>query len=255
MPLAKKGDLHTTRAPTPVATTTAPTHRPTDKMTAAATACRIAITEYTAPFAAYPPLFLAAVPAHVTLPSLSSHMGQALALLAQPENAGLRYCTRDDCEAFFTAIGMPSGDAIQAFNKFPQRGIALGSKPRSGQYMLPLPFRFELVHLAKRTGATLASADKSTAIRAIKDYFRTTIVDVPEDAWQVGHLDPTIGDASASNLAWQPPIQAVTRDRFKFDATFRKMWPTGKELTENLDKYYTAEEQRALFLALKSRLE
>jgi hypothetical protein len=225
-------------------------------MSAAATAVtRIVLTEYTAPFAAYPPLFLAAVPPHVTLPSLSSHMGQALALLAQPENAGLRFCTREDCDAFFTAIGMVSGDAIQAFNKFPQRGISLGSKPRSGQYMLPMPFRFELVHLAKRTGATLAAADKSTAIQAIKDYFRTTIVDVPEEDWQVGHLDPTIGDASASNLAWQPPIQAATRDRFKFDATFRKMWPTGKELTENMDKYYTAEERRMIYLALKAELE
>jgi hypothetical protein len=59
-------------------------------------------------------------------------------------------------------------------------------------------------------------------------------------------LDPTIADASEANLALQPPIQGKTRNRFKWDPLFRKMWPTGKELISKMDEYYTKEEQQII---------
>jgi len=214
---------------------------------------RITLTDYQAPFAEFPPALRAFATAEgIPLPSLDSHMGQALALLAQPENAGRRYCTREDCEHFLTAIGFPSGDPIQAFNKFPQKGFELGSRPRSGQYMLPFPFVANHVHRKKRAGAAL-TGDRDADIAAIKDFWRQNLTEVPNDRWQVGHLDPTKPDGTAENLAWQPPLQAVYRDRFKWDTMFHKMWPTGAELRRNMDGYYTEAEQRALLEFLKAR--
>lgn len=218
---------------------------------------RIPIAVYTAAgrFAAFPAELVAfAATEKLPLPELSTQMGQALALLAQPENAGRRYCLREDCEAFLTALGFASGDPIQAFNKFPQRGFVMGSKPRSGQYMLAYPFVADKTHLLKRTGAAI-SGDRDAAIEVVKSYWRKTLVDVPAEAWQLGHLDPTKGDASESNLAWQPPIQAKYRDRFKWDLMFFKMWPTGAELCARVDEYYSEAEQRALLAALKARYE
>jgi hypothetical protein len=78
------------------------------------------------------------------------------------------------------------------------------------------------------------------------------LTDVPNDDWQVGHLDPTVADASESNLAFQPPIQGKYRDRFKWDPMFQRMWPTGKELVSKMDEYYTKEEQKLLLLHLSS---
>ena len=216
---------------------------------------RIPIAAYTARFAAFPAELVAfAAVEKLSLPKLSTQMGQALALLSQPENAGRRYCLREDCEAFLTALGFASGDPIQAFNKFPQCGFVMGSKPRSGQYMLAYPFVADKTHLLKRKGAAL-SGDRDAAIEVVKDYWRKTVVDVPAEDWQLGHLDPTKGDATESNLAWQPPIQAKYRDRFKWDPMFRKMWPTGAELCARLLEYYSEEEQRALLAALKALYE
>ena len=78
---------------------------------------------------------------------------------------------------------------------------------------------------------------------------------MPNEEWQIGHLDPTINDASEKNLAYQPPIQGKYRDRFKFDAFFLKMWPTASELVPKINEFYTEKEQKMIYEALKQKFE
>lgn len=172
--------------------------------------------------------------------------------MSQPENAGLRYCVREDCEAFLLRCGFASGDAIQPFNKVDQKGFGKAATLKRGQYALPFPFVADMTHIHKRVGAKIVG-DRDAQINAIKQIYQKEIIDVPNADWQVGHLDPTVGDASEANLAYQPPIQARYRDRFKFDKEFRKMWPAGRELIAHCDDYYTEAEQRAIYEALKKR--
>lgn len=212
----------------------------------------IDITAYSARFADYPAdLKEFCASNSVKLPGIDSNRGQAIALMAQPENRGTRHADRTIANDFFKAIGSDTDDAIQAFNK------AMGltrAKCKRGQYCLAYPFEADTVDLDKRKGATL-SGDKETAVSAVKEFWRKILVDVPTEEWQLGHLNPSIPDASENNLAWQPPIQARYRNRFNWDRNFHKMWPTVKELVSNMDEYYpTAEEKRLLYLALKENL-
>ncbi len=123
---------------------------------------------------------------------------------------------------------------------------------KKGLYCLEYPFQADTTHLDKRKGVSI-SGDKHTIIQSIKDWWKKNLVDVPDEEWQIGHLDPTIDDASEKNLAWQPPIQGKYRDRFKWDAYFMKMWPTSKELIPHINDYYTEMEQRELYKALKKK--
>ena len=107
----------------------------------------------------------------------------------------------------------------------------------------------------KRTD-TVISGDRDAQINAVKDWYRKNLLDIPNDKWQEGHLDPTIGDASENNLAYQPPIQKVYKNKFKWDKIFFKMWPTAeKELIPKIDKYYTEKEQKLLLAHLKAKWE
>ena len=87
------------------------------------------------------------------------------------------------------------------------------------------------------------------------DWWKKNLLDIPNDDWQIGHLDPTIDDASEKNLAYQPPIQGKYRNRFKWDALFHKMWPTAAELAPKFDSYYTEKEQRMLYESLKQKFQ
>lgn len=212
----------------------------------------IDIKAYGKKFTEYPADLTAFAEAHgLTLPGIDSLKGQAIALLAQPENRGARHVDRAIAIEFFATIGIPTDDAIQPFNK------ATGLhrvKCKRGLYCLQYPFVTDTVSIDKRKGCAL-SGDKETAVNAIKEFWRKNLVDVPVERWQLGHLDPTIPDASEKNLAWQPDWQARYRDRFKWDAYFHKMWPTADELVPKFDEYYTAEEQIRLFHALKAKLK
>ena len=121
-----------------------------------------------------------------------------------------------------------------------------------GHYCLEFPFINDRVHLDKRTNLQIDPLQRNEHIDRIKLWWRQQLLDVPNEEWHVGHLDPTIPDASEANLVYQPPIQARYRDRFKWDKNFFKMWPTAKELSGNLDKYYTLEEQALLLNSLQS---
>lgn len=200
-------------------------------------------------FAEYPAdLLLFATQHALTLPSLTAKRGQALALLAQPEIRGQQYVDREGAEIFLRTIGEDSQDAIQAFNK----ATGLKRMPMKGRYCLQFPFECDKTDLVKRKGATI-SGDRDACIQAVKDWWRVHLVDVPNAEWQVGHLDPTVDDASEKNLAYQPPLQGKYRNRFKWDPYFHKMWPTAAELVPKMDEYYTEKEQREMYEVLAKK--
>jgi hypothetical protein len=209
----------------------------------------INIQDYTTKFETYPADLIVFSQEHnFKLLPLTTLRGQALALMAQPEVRGQKHISRNEADQFFKNIHLETSDAIQQFNK--AFGLKRMKLPRC-HYCLEYPFDLDTTDLDKRKGATI-SGDKDTQVNAVKDWWRKNLIDAPNSEWQIGHLDPTIDDASEKNLAFQPPIQGRYRDRFKFDETFLKMWPTAEvELIPKFDKYYTEKEQRAIYEALK----
>jgi hypothetical protein len=209
---------------------------------------RINITEYTTAFTEYPQDFRAFCDANKYNPEISTLGGQALALMSQPENRGQRYLIREDSDKFFLQIGFTTGDSIQPFNKTQVKRL-----PGKGKYCLQYPFVLNTTDIRKRDGAAI-TGDRDEKINAIKQWWRDNLVDVPNKDWQIGHLDPTIPDASESNLAFQPPLQARYRNKYKWDPLFHTMWPTAQhELVPHFDRYYTEEEQRLIYEKLKGK--
>lgn len=213
---------------------------------------RIAIANYTRAYTAYPDELLEACRAAglTLLPGITSIRGQALALMAQPEVRGQLYLTPDDAVQFLKQIGSETRDAIQAFNK----ATGLKRVNMRAKYCLEFPFAFDLTDKIKRQGASI-SGDRDSLINSVKKFWSDNLVNVPNPEWQLGHLDPTVPDASESNLAWQPPIQGRYKDRFKWCPMFQRMWPTAKELVPKFDQYYTDAEQRAMFEALRLKFQ
>jgi len=212
---------------------------------------RINIDTYTKKFEVYPSELLEFAKEHkLSLLPLTSMRGQAIALMSQPEVRGQKHLIRDDADKFFKNIGMETKDSIQQFNK------ATGFKriEMKGKYCLQYPFESDTTDLDKRKGVSI-SGDKNSFINTIKDWWKKNLIDVPNEEWQIGHLDPTINDASEKNLAYQPPIQGKYRDRFKFDTFFLKMWPTASELVPKINEFYTEKEQKMIYEALKQKFE
>ena len=211
----------------------------------------IRIQDYTTKFDTYPADLIAFSQEHnFKLLPLTTLRGQALALMAQPEVRGQKHLTRTETDQFFKNIQMKTRDSIQQFNK--AFGLKQMKKPG---YYLQYPFEIDTTDLDKRKGATI-SGDKDAQVNVTKDWWRKKLIDVPNSEWQIGHLDPTIADASEKNLAFQPPIQGKYRDRFKFDKKFLKMWPTAEaELIPNWSKYYTEKERRLMYESLKEEFE
>jgi hypothetical protein len=170
-------------------------------------------------------------------------------LLAQQEIRNEKYISRNEAELFFKNIGRKPGDAIQAFNK----DLGLVRHQLRGFYCLKYPFECDLTSYHKRKNCRLSQENKDATISSIKNCYLENLINVPNSEWQIEHLDPTIRDASEKNLAWQPPIQAKWRDRFKFSADFKKMWPTGKELVSKFDEYYTSNEQNIMLNYLRQK--
>jgi hypothetical protein len=211
----------------------------------------IDIDNYTKKFEEYPSDFVEFAEEHeIPLLALTSMKGQALALMAQPEVRGQKHLGRLETEKFFKNIGMETDDAIQQFNK----STGFKRLKITGKYCLQYPFESDTTDLDKRKGVCI-SGDRDTAINTIKDWWKKNVIDIPNDKWQIGHLDPTIGDASEKNLAYQPPIQGKFRDRFKWCSFFQRMWPTAKELIPNFKEYYTEAERKEILKALKEELE
>ena len=211
---------------------------------------RIDITKFTTKLAYTDELKTFCEANRIRLPGIDSKRGQALALLTHPEVVGQKFLMREDATKFFQQIGIPTDDSIQQFNK----DFGLRKKGKKGQYCLAHPFEAVKVHLDKRAGAMIGG-DKDSWVNGIKDWWRENLLDVANSLWQTGHLDPTIGDASEANLAYQPPIQARYRNRFKWDRFFHKMWPTATELIPKFDEYYTEAEQKDIYEELKKRFD
>jgi hypothetical protein len=186
----------------------------------------------------------------VKLPKIESLRGQAYALMAQPDVRGTKYITRKEADAFFTSIGIKTDDSIQPFNK----SIGLKRVKKKGSYCLVYPFETDLTDIEKRKGCSIKD-DRDLSIEKIKKWWLDNLVNVPNEEWQVGHLDPTLPDASEHNLAYQPPIQGKYRNRFKWDSYFQRMWPTGDEWVSNMDNYHTEVEQRKMLEALKKKFQ
>ena len=211
----------------------------------------INIDTYNTKFEVYPPdLILFAEENNLKLPGLITMRGQALALMSQVEVRGQKHIGRDEAVKFFNNIGMETKDAIQQFNK----ATGLKRLKMKGNYCIQYPFESDTTDLDKRKGISI-SGDKNSIIDAIKGWWQKNLIDIPNDEWQIGHLDPTINDASEKNLAYQPPIQGKYRDRFKFDTFFLKMWPTADELIPKIDEFYTDKEQKIIYEALKQKFE
>ena len=211
----------------------------------------INIDIYNMKFEVYPSDFmLFAEENNLQLPGLTTMRGQALALMSQAEVRGQKHIGRDEAVKFFNNIGMKTKDAIQPFNK----ATGLKRLKIKGNYCLQYPFESDTTDLDKRKGISI-SGDKNSYIDTIKKWWKKNVIDIPNDEWQIGHLDPTINDASEKNLAYQPPIQGKYRDRFKFDTFFLKMWPTADELIPKIDEFYTDKEQKIIYEALKQKFE
>jgi hypothetical protein len=212
----------------------------------------IDINNYTRRYTCYPSdVLVFADENKLKLPELTSMRGQALALMAEPEVRGQKHIGRDETVKFFENIGMETTDAIQQFNK----ATGLKRLNMRGRYCLKYPFELDTTDLDKRKGVSI-SGDRNTTINTIKKWWREKLTDVPNDEWHIGHLDPTINDATEKNLAYQPPIQGTYTNKFKFDSFFHKMWPTAeKELIPNMNEYYTEKEQRMIYEALKQKFE
>jgi hypothetical protein len=211
----------------------------------------INIDLYTSKFEVYPSDLLEFVKENnLSLVPITSMRGQALALLSQPEVRGQKHLGRDEADKFFKNIGMETKDAIQQFNK----ATGLKRLKMRGLYCLQFPFESDTTDLDKRKGVSI-NGDRNKYINIIKDWWKKNLIDIPNEEWQIGHLDPTIDDASEKNLAYQPPIQAKYRNRFKFDTFFLKMWPTASELIKKFDEFYTEKEQKEMYEALKQKFE
>ena len=209
----------------------------------------IDITKYKTKFGAYPADFESECKKNnVKLPGIDSLAGQAYALMAQPEIRGQKHLGREETDAFFKNIGIPTNDSIQPFNKTSQKGLVrLNLK---NVYCLAYPFQFNMTDVQKRTPTNIAiPGDRNAQIDSIKNWWKAKLIDVPNDEWQVGHLDPTREDGP---VAYQPPQQGKYKDRFKFDELFHKMWPTAKELISKPEDYYTKKELKQLLDALKA---
>jgi hypothetical protein len=181
------------------------------------------------------------------LPNISTAKGQALALMSHPSIRGRVHIRRKDAVQFFENIGMSTSDAIQHFNK----ATGLKRIKMRGVYCLEYPFVCDLVDIEKRKGMTI-DGDRNSMINSIKNWWLSKLVNIPNNEWHIGHLDPTIED---SKLAYQPPIQSKYRDRFKWDEYFVKMWPTTKELLPRFNRYYTEAEQREMYDFLKQKFD
>jgi len=211
----------------------------------------INIDNYTKKFEEYPDdLISFSNENNLELIPLKSMRGQALALMSQPEIRGKQHIGREEANKFFKNIDMDTSDAIQQFNKT----TGIKRIKMRGYYCLEFPFKCDTTDLDKRKGVYI-SGNRDNYIDTVKNWWYNNLVNVPNNEWQIGHLDPTISDSTENNLAYQPPIQGKYRDRFKFDKFFIKMWPTVNELVPKLDEYYTNNEQRILYNELKIKFE
>lgn len=175
------------------------------------------------------------------LPRISSVRGQILALITDDKHADMVF-TREMLNAYLKKIDKDSKDVIQHVNKTDQWGL-LHKTHSKKYYYIPRPFVFIDIHIKKRHdfGSSMVQDKKNSMIQRTKNYLLTFYINVPNEKWDMGHVDPN-GNNSHTNMIMQPPIQRAYRDRFKFDQYGLRLCPTAQELANNIRKYYSKEE-------------
>jgi hypothetical protein len=186
----------------------------------------------------------------IKIPNINSLKGQVVALMTYSDNRN-KFIDRELLDKFIKIINLNSKDVIQAVNKTDQWGLKSETIKRK-YYTIPFPFIYVDIHIKKRTLPKLEKRDDK--INFIKEYLIYNYIDIPNDKWEIGHMDPNDPDISEEKLVYQPPIQGKFRDRFKFDNIGLIRFPTPQELENNFDKYYSEEEQKIIFSILNKRL-
>lgn len=151
------------------------------------------------------------------------------------------------------------GDVIQDVNKSGQWGLKHQSHRvgRDHFYTLRLPFSSvpgnrAQQERARRAGESghLTDQEKALQRQATLDFLTTNFFDVPVEKWDVGHAN---GTASSILVAQPGPYQRSRRDGWMFDDKGLVKAPRLPYLTENLDEFYTEEEQLELLRTLRHR--
>lgn len=187
----------------------------------------------------------------IKLPKINSIKGQVVSLMTSVDNRN-KFIDRNLLDEFIKFIGMDSMDIIQSINKTNQWGL-MSKTIEKKFYTIPYPFIYIDIHLKKRNIQELSGRDDK--INYIKKYLTYNYIDIPNDKWEIGHMDPNDPNVSDEKLVYQPPIQGKFRDRFKYDSMGLIKLPTPQELNKNMDKYYSKEEQIKILDILKKRLE
>ncbi len=178
--------------------------------------------------------------------------GQVLALMTCKKNFN-KHIDRAGLIEFIDKIGEESGDVIQLINKTDQWGLVAKTIDRK-YYTIPFPFQYIDLHLKKRD-INIGGLDRNERINLVKEFLIKNYIEVPNDKWQVGHLNPNIPDGSSDKLVFQPPIQGKYRDKFIFDEMGLMKYPTPQELKNNFEKYYSEGEMLEIYEILKKRLQ
>jgi hypothetical protein len=165
------------------------------------------------------------------IPKLKSMQGIALSLMSTYKHY---YFNRKICNDLFQKFNIESNDSIQPFNKIEQLGIRT-SKER-GKYYLVLPYQTSNKYKMRKNfkyGGSLEELD--IEINKIKSTIVNDYIDVPNEDWQLGHVNPGLEDNSINNLVLQPPIQSKYRDEYIFIDPLTKI-PTPKKLKQLIKK-------------------
>jgi hypothetical protein len=188
---------------------------------------------------------------NIKLPSLKSVRGQVIALMTD-NKFDTKLFTRDILDCFLNKMDLKSNDVIQIANKTDQWGL-LHTTYKRKYYYIPRPYIYIAIHLGKRKnfGKAIDEASKLEKIKNTKDFLTKFYIDIPDNDWDMGHIDPT-GKSDACNLVMQPPIQRAYRNRFKFDEHGLRLCPTIDELKTNVSKYYSQVEVENLRKYLSS---
>lgn len=177
---------------------------------------------------------------------------QIVNLLVHIEGLAL---TPQDLEAWKDKVQLKTRDVIQAANKTEQWGLA-NFRPKKGNvnyYYIPQPFRIAKSYLLKQPIKDPNDlTEKENKVDAIKRWIRDTILSVPTNDWDVGHMDP---ENSAKFVYQSRKYQRPLKNHFKFDEHGLVKCPTVKELKANFSNYYsTKEEAEELYHYLQDKL-
>jgi hypothetical protein len=181
---------------------------------------------------------------NIKYPKIISKTGKALSAMLNNPN---KYFDRDTCNMFINKFNIKSKDSIQLFNKIEQYGIKTSKE--CGKYYIIYPYcisnKYEMRKNFKYNGT---DSEKNIEIDKIKSTILNDYINVSNNLWQLGHINPESFDNTNNNLVLQPPIQSKYRDKYIFIDTITKI-PTPKTIIHLYNKnksLYTKEQLKEL---------